>query len=423
MLLIKNGHVIDPKTQFDQVADLLIDGEKIIKIAPDLQAEKGMVVLDATGKIIAPGLIDIHVHFREPDQTHKETIHTGALAAAVGGFTSVVMMANTSPVLSSPELVSDVLELSKMEVIHIHTVASITSQFDGENVTDFKALAEAGAVGFSDDGVPLKSSKIVAEALKKASAGDWLISLHEEDPDLVGTLGLNESDLLKAKCGISGASNLSEYSMIARDAMLALGTNGRLHFQHLSAGQSVDVVRFAKQIGARVSTEVTPQHFSLTEEAVISVGSNAKVNPPLRKSSDIDQIIAGLKDGTIDVIATDHAPHTKEEKAQALAKSPSGMIGLETSLQLGLTHLVAKKHLTLSQLLEKMTCNPAELYGFDAGYLKENGPADIVIFDAELEQEITDHFQSMGSNSPFIRQKVKGQVQTTICRGKVIYQK
>lgn len=419
MILIKNGRVIDPECGFDQVADVLVKDKKIIRIAQDLE-EEGADIIDASNMIVAPGLIDIHVHFREPGQTHKETIHTGALSAARGGFTTVVMMANTKPILSSPEVLVETLKLADEEKIHIKSIASITKDFDGRHLTDFDALLKAGAVGFSDDGIPLSDSGVLHEALKKAKETDSLLSIHEEDPNLVDTLGINEGEVAH-QCGLTGATKVAEYSMIARDAMLALDTQARLHIQHLSAGESVDVVRFAQKMGAKVSVEVTPQHFSLTEQAVLEIGTNAKLNPPLRQTKDIAKILEGLKDNTISVIATDHAPHTHEEKNVALAEAPSGMIGLETSLQLGLTHLVTPGHLELAQLLAKMTVNPAKLYGFDAGYLAEGGPADITIFDAHNTYKVDENFDSKASNSPFIDQELVGQVKYTICSGEIVY--
>ncbi|GFH41797.1 dihydroorotase [Lactococcus hodotermopsidis] len=419
MLLIKNGRVIDPKTKFDEIADVLIDGKKIVKIGRNLSAEKADVI-DATDKIVAPGLIDCHVHFREPGQTHKEDIHTGSLAAARGGFTTVVMMANTNPTVSTVETLREVLAAGAHEKIHVKSVATITNSFDGRTLTDFEALLQAGAAGFSDDGIPFTDAGKVREAMQKAVEFDTLLSLHEEDPQLTGVLGINDGKI-SHHCGFNGAPTVSEYSMVARDAMLALDTKARVHFQHLSAGESVAVVRFAKNMGANVSSEVTPQHFSITENAILSHGTNAKLNPPLRRQADIEKLIIGLKDGTIDMIATDHAPHTHDEKNQELQKAPSGMIGLETSLALGITHLVAKGHLTLLELLEKMTINPAKVYRFDTGYLAENGPADLVIFDANESREILADFASKSSNSPFISDSLQGVVKYTICDGEIVY--
>ena len=420
MKLIKNGRVIDPKSQFDALADILIDGQKIVAIGQDLTREDAEII-DATGKIVAPGLIDIHVHFREPGQTHKEDIHTGSLAAARGGFTTVVMMANTNPTVSTVETLTEVLSSASRENIHVKSVATITDKFDGQTLTDFEALLKAGAVGFSDYGIPFTDAGQVRKAMQKAVDFDTILALHEEDPQLTGVLGINDGAVAH-QCGVTGAPTVSEYSMVARDAMLALDTKARVHFQHLSAGESVDVVRFAKAMGARITAEVTPQHFSITEDAILTHGTNAKLNPPLRRTSDIEKLIIGLQDGTIDVIATDHAPHTHAEKDQEITKAPSGMTGLETSLSLGLTHLVAPGHLSVMALLEKMTSNPAQVLGVDAGYLAENGPADLVIFDADVTREVTDDFASKASNSPFVGDQLQGVIAYTICDGDIVYQ-
>ena len=420
MKLIKNGRVIDPKSQFDALADILIDGQKIVAIGQDLTREDAEII-DATGKIVAPGLIDIHVHFLEPGQTHKEDIHTGSLAAARGGFTTVVMMANTNPTVSTVETLTEVLSSASRENIHVKSVATITDKFDGQTLTDFEALLKAGAVGFSDDGIPFTDAGQVRKAMQKAVDFDTILALHEEDPQLTGVLGINDGAVAH-QCGVTGAPTVSEYSMVARDAMLALDTKARVHFQHLSAGESVDVVRFAKAMGARITAEVTPQHFSITEDAILTHGTNAKLNPPLRRTSDIEKLIIGLQDGTIDVIATDHAPHTHAEKDQEITKAPSGMTGLETSLSLGLTHLVAPGHLSVMALLEKMTSNPAQVLGVDAGYLAENGPADLVIFDADVTREVTDDFASKASNSPFVGDQLQGVIAYTICDGDIVYQ-
>lgn len=421
MLLIKNGRVIDPKTQFDQIADVLISDGKILKIAQGISEQVDRVI-DATGLIVAPGLVDVHVHFREPGQTHKEDIHTGALAAAAGGFTSVVMMANTNPTISDVATLTQVLESAAQEKIKISSVATITQQFDGKTLTDFEALLKAGAVAFSDDGIPLTSSKVVKEALDLAKKHGTFISLHEEDPDLNGILGLNER-IAKEAFHICGATGLAEYSMIARDVMIAYDRQAKVHIQHLSKAESVKVVAFAQSLGADVTAEVAPQHFSKTEALLLEKGANAKMNPPLRLESDRLAVIEGLQSGVISVIATDHAPHHADEKnVSDLTQAPSGMTGLETSLSLGLTYLVRENHLTLMQLLEKMTINPAQLYGLDAGYLVENGPADLVIFSDQEERLVSPTFASKAANSPFIGDKLQGQVKYTICNGAIVYQ-
>lgn len=421
MLVIKNGRVMDPKTGLDQVCDLLIEQGKIVEMGPSLSYQ-GAQVIDASGKVVAPGLVDIHVHFREPGQTHKEDIHTGALAAAAGGFTTVVMMANTTPTISDVETLKEVLDSAAKEAIHVKTVATVTKNFDGQHLTDFEGLLKAGAVGFSDDGIPLQSTKVVRQALEEAKRLGTFISLHEEDPELNGILGLNEH-IARKHFKVCGATGVAEYSMAARDAMIAHATGGHLHIQHLSKAESVKVVEFAQAIGAPVTAEVAPQHFSKTEDLLLSKGSNAKMNPPLRREEDRRAVIEGLKSGVISVIATDHAPHHADEKNVAdITKAPSGMTGLETSLSLGMTYLVHAGELGLMELLEKMTYNPAKLYHFEAGYLEVGGPADIVIFDPTADRLVSDHFASKAANSPFVGESLKGQVAYTICQGKIVYQ-
>ena len=420
MLLIKNGRVMDPMSGLDQVCDVLVEGKKIVKIGQNLEVA-GAQVLDASGLVVAPGLVDIHVHFREPGQTHKEDIHTGALAAAAGGFTTVVMMANTNPTISTVETLQEVLESASRENIHIKSVATITENFDGQHLTDFKALLAAGAVGFSDDGIPLTNAGIVRQALIEARKNDTFISLHEEDPNLNGILGFNEH-IAKEHFHICGATGVAEYSMIARDVMIAYDAKAHVHIQHLSKAESVKVVEFAQKLGAQVTAEAAPQHFSKTEALLLTKGSNAKMNPPLRLESDRLSVIEGLKSGVISVIATDHAPHHADEKnVEDITKAPSGMTGLETSLSLGLTYLVDAGHLSLMELLEKMTFNPAQLYGFDAGFIAQDGPADLTIFDPEADRLVTDHFASKAANSPFVGEKLKGQVKFTICDGEVVF--
>ena len=421
MVIIKNGRVMDPKTGLDQVCDLRIEGKKIVEIAENLPTD-GQEVLDASGLVVAPGLIDVHVHFREPGQTHKEDIHTGALAAAAGGFTRVVMMANTNPTISDIATLEEVLASAAKENLHIHTVATVTKNFDGQHLTDFEGLLKAGAVGFSDDGIPLQSTKVVRQALEEAKRLGTFISLHEEDPELNGILGLNEN-IAKEHFHVCGATGVAEYSMAARDAMIAHATGAHLHIQHLSKAESVKVVEFAQAIGAPVTAEVAPQHFSKTEDLLLSKGSNAKMNPPLRLESDRLAVIEGLKSGVISVIATDHAPHHADEKnVPDITKAPSGMTGLETSLSLGLTYLVHAGHLSLMQLLEKMSYNPARLYDFDAGYIAVDGPADLTLFDPEADRLVSDHFASKAGNSPFVGEALKGKVAYTICDGQVIFQ-
>ncbi|QQO10562.1 dihydroorotase [Breznakiella homolactica] len=419
MILIAGGRMIDPKTGTDEIRDLVLEDGRIKYIGKFRVSDEYETVIDARGKIIVPGLVDVHVHFRDPGFTYKEDIESGAAAAARGGFTTVVCMANTNPIADNAETLRYILEKAAAAKIHVRTVAAVSLGFKGETLSDMTELKKLGAVGFSDDGIPLRDSAFVRRAMAAVKALDVPISLHEEDPALIGTAGINDGEV-SASFGFAGAPAVSESSMVARDCMLALDTGAKAHFQHLSCAESVAAVRLAKQLGAQITAEVTPQHFSLTEEAVISQGSLAKLNPPLRTERDRYALISGLKDGTIDMIATDHAPHSSEEKAKPIAEAPSGMTGLETALALGITNLVRKGHLSLPDLIEKMTLAPARLYGFDAGYLAEGAPADITIFDDKECWTVSD-FSSRSANSPFIGQSLSGKVKYTICGGNIVY--
>jgi dihydroorotase len=420
MILIKNGRLIDPKSGKDEVLDIVIEGDKIKEIGEFQVTSAYETVLDAKGKVVAPGLIDLHVHFREPGFTYKEDILSGSKAAAKGGFTTVVCMANTKPIVDNKETLQLVLDKAKESPIHVKTVAAVSKKFKGEELTDMEVLKKMGAVGFSDDGIPLMDSNFLKKAMLKAKELDMIISLHEEDPKLIGKAGVNDGEISEY-FGFRGASNMSESSMVARDCMIALGTGAKIHMQHLSCAESVEVVRLAKKLGANVTAEVTPQHFSLTEDVVLKKKTLAKLNPPLRKESDRYALIHALKDGTIDVIATDHAPHSREEKEKALTQAPSGLIGLETALSVGITYLVRKGHLELSELIRKMTYEPAKIYGLDAGCLEAGSPADIVIFNEKESFVVTDEFASKANNSPFIGETLHGKIYMTICSGKIVY--
>ena len=376
-------------------------------------------MLDATGLVVAPGLIDTHVHFRDPGFTYKEDLHTGSLAAAAGGFTSVICMANTSPVIDSVPVLKELMEREALEDIHIFQAAAVSCGLKGEEMTSMKELAAAGACGFTDDGIPLKNAAFLYKAMEEAKALDLPISLHEEDPAFIETNGINHGPVSDA-LGIYGSPSIAEESLVARDCLLALRSGAQVVIQHISSGQSVELVRTFKAMGANLHAEATPHHFTLTDEAVLKYGSLAKMNPPLRTEKDRLAIIEGLKDGTIDLIATDHAPHSTEEKSRPITQTPSGIIGLETSLALGITSLVRPGHLTLSQLIEKMTINPANLYHLPCGSVTEGKAADLVLFDPN-EKWIPETYASKSSNSPFTGWELYGKVKYTICDGKIVY--
>lgn len=420
MLLIQNGYLIDPKSGREGNYDLLADNERIVKIGKNLQKPAHCKVLDAQGLIVAPGLVDVHVHFRDPGFTYKEDIETGSAAAAKGGFTTVVLMANTKPVVDNEETLGYVLEKGKQMPIHIESCANVTMGMKGQQLTDMEALAARGAAGFTDDGIPLMDAEIVREAMKRAAFLDLPISFHEEDPSKIAQNGINHGKASQ-HFGIEGSPREAEITLIERDLALALETGANIDIQHISTGEGVELVRQAKKKGHNIHAEATPHHFTLTEEAVITYGTLAKMNPPLRTEEDRQAIIAGLVDGTIDMIATDHAPHSAEEKARPLTEAPSGIIGLETALSLGITELVQKGYMTLKQLLRLMSTNPAALYHLDAGYLAEKGPADLVLIDTAAKN-IPGEYVSKASNSPFTGWELTGRVKATVCAGEIVYQ-
>lgn len=417
-MIIKNGFITDPATQRTGLYDIRIEDGLIKEIAPDLAPEPSEETLDACGLTVAPGLIDTHVHFRDPGFTHKETLHTGALAAAKGGFTSVICMANTSPTVDSVPVLDDILTRAKAEKIRIYQAGAVSRSLKGEELTDMDALKKAGACGFTDDGIPLRNASFLYNAMEKAKELDVPISLHEEDPSFIKNNGINHGPVSE-ELGIYGSPSIAEDSLVARDCMLALRSGAHVVIQHISSGRSVELVRMFKAMGANLHAEATPHHFTLTDEAVLKYGTLAKMNPPLRTEADRQEIIRGLSDGTIDIIATDHAPHSREEKKRSITAAPSGIIGLETSLALGITSLVRPGHLSLMQLLEKMTINPARLYHLPAGQITEGAPADLVLFDPEEKWTPTE-YASLSSNSPFTGWELYGKIKATVCRGLIV---
>ncbi|MBO7363183.1 MAG: dihydroorotase [Lachnospiraceae bacterium] len=419
---------MDPKTGTQTKADLILNDSTVEKIIPLTDAgvseinENADEVIDAAGLIAAPGLVDVHVHFRDPGFTAKEDIHTGAASAAKGGYTSVVMMGNTDPRCDNVETLRYMQEKAAKEPIHIYVTCNATMGMKGEELTDIPALHKAGAVGVTDDGLPIMDHGILTQVFLKAAACGIPVSLHEEDPSLIENNGVNRGKA-SDHYGIGGSPSEAEYSLIKRDLQIASGTGVSVDIQHISTAEGVEAVRQARKDGVNVHAEATPHHFTLTDDAVIAYGTNAKMNPPLRSESDRMAIIKGLQDGTIDMIATDHAPHTTEEKALPITKAPSGIIGLETALGLGITELVKKGYLSMMDLLRVMTIGPAQVYDLDAGYIAEGGPADIVLIDPDAEWTVEDDFASKAHNTPFIGRKLTGKVIMTIASGKIVYGK
>lgn len=417
-MLIKNIRLMDPASERDEIVDILIEDEKIKSIGKNINIEDKDII-DGKNLIISPGFIDVHVHFRDPGQEYKEDLTTGSLAAAAGGYTSVICMANTKPVMDNENLIKDFVKRAKEQIINVYTISSLTKEMKGQELVDMEKVLEAGALAFSDDGIPNTRNDIVLEAMEKVKELDSLISFHEEDPSLNKENGINHGKVAE-KMGLYGAPAISEEIMVARDCYFAYKSGAKVNIQHISAAGSLDIIREYKKLGAKVYCEVTPHHFSSTEDLIREKSSLAKMNPPLRTEEDRQAIIKALKDGTIDFIATDHAPHSSEEKNQEFTKAPSGIIGLETALGLGITNLVRENKLSLMEFLEKLTINPAKLYKLERGRIKEGLPADLVIFD-ENEEYTVEKFKSKSSNSPYIGKKLYGKVKYTICNGKIVY--
>ena len=418
-MLIKNALVISPENHLHDILDVRFEGGVILEVGK-LEKKGNEEVTDATGLILAPGLCDTHVHFRDPGQTAKEDLHTGSAAAAAGGFTDVVCMANTSPSVDNPEILSDILSRAAGERIHIHQAAAVTYGLQGKALTDMEALKKAGAAGFTDDGIPILDPELLKKAMQTAAGLGLPVSLHEEDPAYIKESGVNAGKAAAA-LGLSGASSLAEETMAERDCRLCLETGADVVIQHVSSGKTVDIIRKYKALGAKIHGEATPHHFSLTEDAVLIHGTNAKMNPPLRTEADRLQIIEGLKDGTLDLISTDHAPHTAEEKSREFTKAPSGIIGLETSLSLGITNLVKPGHLTMDELIRKMAVNPRRLYGLSGGIIAPGEPADLVLIDPDLVWK-PETYRSKSANSPFTGMQLTGKAVCTICKGEMANQ-
>ncbi|MDY2699617.1 MAG: dihydroorotase [Suilimivivens sp.] len=440
MIIIKNGTIIDPVSERLYRADLEIKEGRIDKItvqeetaglqhegeteeiaAKERQFLEDVQVIDGTGLLIAPGLADTHVHFRDPGFTYKEDIFTGAKAAKKGGFTEIVLMANTKPPVDNAETLTYVLSRGKETGIHVTSCANVTMGMGGKVLVPMEELAQAGAAGFTDDGIPLLNAELTKEAMMRAKALGKPISFHEEDPQLIQNNGVNAGKAA-AFYQIGGSPREAEISLVKRDLELAKQTGADVVIQHISTAEAVELLRQYKKEGTKVHGEATPHHFTLTEDAVITKGTLAKMNPPLREEADRLAIIEGLRDGTIDLIATDHAPHSSEEKEKPITEAPSGIIGLETALSLGIRELVQKGYLTWSQLIQRMSTAPCKLYGIKGGVIQEGAAANLVIFHPEETWKVTS-FVSKSCNSPFLGEELPGVIYYTICDGEIVYRR
>lgn len=420
-ILIKNGRVVDPANYIDGKKDILIEDGKIKKVADFIVEDEDTNVIDADEKVVMPGFIDLHVHLREPGFEYKETIETGSKAAARGGVTSICPMPNTKPVIDSPESVKDLLKRADCSPVHILPIGACTIGQEGKELADIEGMKDAGIVALSEDGKSVMDSALFRKSLKEAARLDLPMFSHCEDKALVEGGVMNKGQKSE-ELGLPGITNSVEDVIVARDIIMSKEAGNRLHLCHCSTADSVVLVEMAKKQGLPVSAEVCPHHFTMSDDEITEDNGRFKMNPPLRNRADVDALKEGLKTGIMEVISTDHAPHGKEEKDQSMLKAPFGIVGLETSFALGYTELVDKGVLTLSQLVEKMSVNPAKVLGIDKGNLAPGKAADIVIADITKEYEIdSSKFVSKGKNTPFDGKKVKGRVITTIVDGKIVY--
>ena len=418
-MLIRNGHIIDPANDIDTTGDLLICDGKIDRIANHIETEASETV-DATGLIVMPGLIDMHVHLREPGFEHKETIASGTRAAAAGGFTSVACMANTDPVADSPDVIELIRSQARKDgATNVFPLGSITKNLDGEVLTDVPALLKAGAIGLSDDGKTVMEAGLMRDVLALSAKHNFPVMVHcqEHNLDVGAVMNLGETS---RRLNLIGSPNAAEDIIVARDIMLAELTGGHLHVLHVSTAGSVDLVRWGKRRGVNVTAEAMPHHFTLTDAAIEEHGTNAKMHPPLRTQADVDAVIEGIKDGTLDAIATDHAPHAPFEKAQGMLEAPPGIIGSETCVPLVFDRLIHTGQLTLSEAIAKMTCVPAKILQIDRGTLSIGAAADVTLIDPEKVATVdVTQSHSKSRNTPFDGWELKGWSVMTIRDGVV----
>ena len=421
-LLLKGGRVVDPSQDLDETLDVLLADGAVTELGAEIDAPEDADVRDVSGLVVTPGLVDVHVHLREPGGEHKETIATGAWAAAVGGFTSICAMPNTDPPIDDPAAVGFVLAQGlRAGAARVYPVGAVSVGQKGERLTLVGEMVDAGAVGITDDGLPVQDSGLMRLALEYSGTFGIPVADHCEDRTLSRGGSMNEG-VVSTRLGITGVPGVAEEVMIARDLFLAELTGGRLHIQHVSTRAGVELIRAAKARSVSVTAEATPHHFTLTDEAVLGYRTEAKVNPPLRTAEDREAVREGVRDGTLDCIATDHAPHHYDEKEQAFEDAPMGLVGLETALGLGITELVGGDVLSLSELIERMSTAPARAFNLPAGSLREGAPADVTVFDPEVKWTVDPAgFASKSRNTPFAGMELKGRNRMTIVGGRVVW--
>lgn len=425
-LWIKNGHLLDPANDRNEICDLYVKDGKVAcvgSLSSGRIPEEEVTVIDASGKYVMPGFLDLHVHLREPGFEYKETIRTGTAAMAKGGFTAVCPMPNTKPATDCPEMIRRVLEIAEKDSpIHVYPVGAVTKGQMGEEMTDIAGMVKAGAKAISEDGKSVMNAELYREAMREATKADIPVMAHCEDRNMVGKGAMNAGAKAE-ELGIQGITNAVEDVIVARDILLAKETGARLHLCHCSTEDSVKMIRAAKEDGVKVSGEVCPHHFAMTEDEIPGDDANYKMNPPLRSSTDVEELCRGIADGTMEAISTDHAPHGEEEKKKSIAEAPFGIVGSETAYALTVTHLVKKGYLTPMQLVERMSTNPCRILGVPGGNLAEGMPADITIADMDSEYQIDKNtFLSKGKNTPFDGALVNGRVYYTIVGGNIVYQ-
>ena len=420
-LLIKNGHIIDPANNIDGVMDILIEDGKISKVGK-ISTKKDIKSVDAKDKLVLPGLVDMHTHLREPGREDEETIETGSKAAAKGGFTTICCMPNTEPAMDNQGVIELVVSQNrKLDIVNVYPIGAITCGRKGESLAELASIADAGAIAFSDDGDSVKSSQIMRRALEYSKMLDRIIISHCEDKDLTSNGVVNEG-YISMLLGLSGIPYTAETTIVARDIELAKMAEAKIHIAHVSSRHSVELIEKAKKDGVKVSCETCPHYFTLTEDAVKDFNTNAKMNPPLRTEEDKNAIIEALKNGVIDVVATDHAPHTDNEKEVEFDYAPFGIIGLETALSLAIMELIDKKVLNWKELVQRMSLTPSKILGLDSGTLSVGKEADIIIIDPKKKWKVTkENLLSKSKNTPFLEKELKGTVEHTIRKGRIIY--